>query len=496
MDWFSGLGKAAPPAKAPPMSISLPSIPGLSRSKLQLPKLQLPNLRDPYVQIGAASVGALLVLGTVSSALRSTPARIIPSPVESKLPKLSPEEVAELPYPPDALPGARDVQSPYGTVRVYEWGPEDGDKILLIHGISTPGIAMADLAHKLVRRGCRVMMFDLFGRGYSDAPSPLHHNYDSCLYFSQILLCLQSSPIAWSGHRAFTIIGYSLGGAIAADFTSYFPYSVRGLVLVAPGGLIRKKNITFKSKLLYQSSWLPEWMVHRMVANRLWTGKSNVKAIEPEPEAIENAETTTKVDDDTRSVRSGKSSTSKSSRSSTGRKHKHKRRESSPGSRVAAAPELEEIDEDHDGGAGLFISSNRVLLSGVANSTVSGVVDWQVLHHKGFVPAFVSSIRHAPVHEQHERWSVIKENIEQGRGPLREVWLVLGETDPIIIKEELVEDATAVLGEDNLRVRVVEGAGHEVAIERADEVVQVVGSVLGWHRKPHSSSKSKKRSFF
>ena len=237
-----------------------------------------------------------------------------------------------------------------------------------------------------------------------------------------------------------------------------------------------------------------------MVANRLWTGKSNVKTIEPEPEALENAETTTKADEDTRSVRSGKSSTSKSSRSSTSRRHKHKRRESSPGSRVSAVPdvpELGEIDEeDHDGGAGLFISSNRVLVPGNPNSTVSAVVDWQVLHHKGFVPAFVSSIRHAPVHEQHDRWSVIKDNIEQGRGPLREVWLVLGETDPIIIKEELVEDATAVLGEDNLRVRVVEGAGHEVAVERADEIVQVVGSVLGWHKKPHSSSKSKKRSFF
>lgn len=236
-----------------------------------------------------------------------------------------------------------------------------------------------------------------------------------------------------------------------------------------------------------------------MVANRLWTGNSNAKAIEPEPEALENAETSTsKGDADTRSVRSGKSSTSKSSRSSSSRKHKTKRRESSPGSRVSGVGELPEIDEeeDHDGGAGVFISSNRQLLKHNPNSTVSAVVDWQVLHHKGFVPAFVSSIRHAPVHEQHERWSVIKDNIEQRRGPLKEVWLVLGETDPIIIKEELVEDATAVLGEENLRVRVVEGAGHEVGVERADEVVQVVGSVLGWHKRPHSSSKSKKRSFF
>ena len=64
-----------------------------------------------------------------------------------------------LPYPPDALPGARDVDSPYGSIRVYEWGPEDGEKILLIHGISTPSIALTDLANKLVGKGCRVMLF-------------------------------------------------------------------------------------------------------------------------------------------------------------------------------------------------------------------------------------------------------------------------------------------------------------------------------------------------
>jgi hypothetical protein len=264
------------------------------------------------------------------------------------------------------------------------------------------------------------------------------------------------------------------------------------------------------SKLLYQSSWLPEWMVHRMVANRIWTGKNKPRVIEPEPEAIEVAETTTvkPVSDDTRSVRSGKSGKSgKSSVWSDITKRHKKRRESSPGSRVSAISEVAEVeDEDQEEDSAEFMSSNKKLLRHNPNSTVSAVVDWQVLHHKGFVPAFISSIRHAPVHEQQHRWSVIKDNIEARNGPLREVWLVLGETDPIIIREELVEDATAVLGEENLRVRVVEGSGHEVAIERADEIVQVVGSVLGWHKKPHSSSHSsrpekekkekKKRSIF
>jgi hypothetical protein len=240
-----------------------------------------------------------------------------------------------------------------------------------------------------------------------------------------------------------------------------------------------------------------------MVANRLWTGKSNVKAPESEPEALENAETTTSktVSDDTRSIRSGKSSKSgKSGKSSfwseATRRHKSKRRESSPGSRVSTISEtLAAAEDDEHDEETVFLSSNRALLRHNPNSTVSAVVDWQVSNHKGFVPAFVSSIRHAPVHEQQHRWTVIKDNIEAGRGPLKEVWLVLGETDPIIIKEELVEDATTALGEDNLRVRVVEGVGHEIAVERADEIVQVVGSVLGWHKKPHSS-KSKKRSIF
>lgn len=65
---------------------------------------------------------------------------IVESPRKS-LPRL-PSEIAKLPYPPDVLPGARDVDSPYGSMRVYEWGPEDGRKVLLIHGISTPSIAL------------------------------------------------------------------------------------------------------------------------------------------------------------------------------------------------------------------------------------------------------------------------------------------------------------------------------------------------------------------
>lgn len=65
----------------------------------------------------------------------------------------------DLPYPPDAFPGGRLVRSAYGDIQVFEWGPEDGEKVLLIHGIGTPCVALGDMAKEFVRSGCRVMLF-------------------------------------------------------------------------------------------------------------------------------------------------------------------------------------------------------------------------------------------------------------------------------------------------------------------------------------------------
>ncbi len=44
-------------------------------------------------------------------------------------------------------------------MRVYEWGPKDGKKMLFIHGDTTPAPILGPVAHNLVKRGCRVMMF-------------------------------------------------------------------------------------------------------------------------------------------------------------------------------------------------------------------------------------------------------------------------------------------------------------------------------------------------
>lgn len=112
-----------------------------------------------YLLAGAVSLGTYNYFNSRRETLHSNNTRAVPSPRETVLPRLSRNEIDVLPYPPDALPGARDVESPYGHIRVYEWGPEDGPRVLFIHGISTPSIALGRLAHKLADNGCRVMLF-------------------------------------------------------------------------------------------------------------------------------------------------------------------------------------------------------------------------------------------------------------------------------------------------------------------------------------------------
>lgn len=80
-------------------------------------------------------------------------------PYEKSPAKTIPPAHEDLPYPPDALPGARDVETPYGSIRVYEWGPASGERVLFVHGISTPVVALGDLGHEMVARGYRVMLF-------------------------------------------------------------------------------------------------------------------------------------------------------------------------------------------------------------------------------------------------------------------------------------------------------------------------------------------------
>lgn len=243
------------------------------------------------------------VLASEYTRLRSA-RKCIQSPRKTTLPALSADEIAGLAYPSDAFPGARDVDSPYGSLRVYEWGPVDGDKVLFIHGISTPCIALGDVAQGLVQRGHRVMLFDLWGRGYSDTPQDLPQ--DERLFSSAILIALASSSLCWTGSSKFALVGYSLGGGISVNFTSFFPSLISYLILIAPSGLIRKDHISRSSKLLYSSGLLSENWVEYFVKKRLEGNPSAAVALKSKQTATNStlAETGSLAHDSARVERS------------------------------------------------------------------------------------------------------------------------------------------------------------------------------------------------
>ncbi|KAH6630457.1 Alpha/Beta hydrolase protein [Chaetomium sp. MPI-SDFR-AT-0129] len=393
----------------------------------------------------------------------------IPSPLLTHLPHLTPVQIASLPYPPDILPGGRSVPTPYGSIRVYEWGPPDAaDKVLLIHGISTPCVALGALAHELVERGgCRVMVFDLFGRGYSDTPQGAGVEHDGRLYTTQILMVLASSPLAWTGDEGFHLVGYSFGGGLAVGFGRFFARMVRSVVVVAGSGLIRGgRHVGWRSRVLYSRGWLPEgvvrWFVRRRLMPKSGKGKGKGKGtgdgkggrvVTETTMAAEVVDITRGPDDDDDGDDEG-------------------------GEKLAGRHE----NSDASGGQSF---DNAVLFPGRPQLTVSSVMEWQLRNHQGFIPAFVSSIRYAPIYDQQEDWlalgKMLAERRERPDTPgLRggKLLLVLGASDPVIVKEELLHDATAVLGEDGFEAVVLD-AGHELVMTKSEEVAAVLVNFWG-----------------
>ncbi|KAF6841567.1 alpha beta hydrolase family [Colletotrichum musicola] len=310
------------------------------------------SLLAPSIEPRTAVVVATTVVATISLlslarlGLYLRLGSAIPNPLKTKIPALPADELQRLHYRPDSFPGARDVDTPYGTIRVYEWGPVAGPKVVLVHGISTSCMTLGRIAHALAARGCRVMLFDLFGRGFSDGVGDLPH--DARLYTTQILLALASSPLAWSGTDGIRVIGYSLGGAVAASFAAAFPHMVESLVLLAPAGLIRAANFGAAARITFQSGLIPERILAAITKKRLQhplaAKRANIEEDDPAEKFVD-----------------------------------------------VAVAEVSSPTGDEVG----------------VERKVREYLPWMVEHHGGFVPSFMSCVRYAPLTDQHETWRAL-----------------------------------------------------------------------------------------
>ncbi|PFH46559.1 hypothetical protein AMATHDRAFT_183280 [Amanita thiersii Skay4041] len=159
------------------------------------------------------------------------------------LPSLSSTPIAWSIYPDNYYSGGAFATLPFGKVRYWLLGPEGGQKVVLIHGLSIPAIIWRDVAPSLAARGYRVLLYDLYGRGYSDAPQI---TYDTNLYTTQLALLLQY--LKW---EKAIIVGVSMGGGIAAAFTAQYPYLVdERVALIASAGIMESGDISRTAKFM------------------------------------------------------------------------------------------------------------------------------------------------------------------------------------------------------------------------------------------------------
>lgn len=124
----------------------------------------------------------------------------------------------------------RFVRLSQGITHFHWIGPASGPVAVCIHGLTTPSFVWQSIAAGLARMGFRVLVFDLYGRGYSDRPKGAQ---DKAFFLRQVDELLHSQEV----RDDVTVIGFSMGGVIATAFAASQPARIRQLVLIAPAGM-------------------------------------------------------------------------------------------------------------------------------------------------------------------------------------------------------------------------------------------------------------------
>lgn len=121
--------------------------------------------------------------------------------------------------------------TPFGKTRYILSGPSNAKELIVfVHGFSDYSMIWNWYTQQLSNH-YQVLVYDLYGRGYSEAAKNTKH--DDRLFVTQLSSLLHFLNL---GNEPFTLVGLSMGGAIAGSYASTFPHKVKNLILLAPAG--------------------------------------------------------------------------------------------------------------------------------------------------------------------------------------------------------------------------------------------------------------------
>ncbi len=113
----------------------------------------------------------------------------------------------------------------------YCWmGSASGPVAVCVHGLTMPSFMWRPLADELAELGFRVLVYDLYGRGFSDRPKVAQ---SPAFFMQQLHELLNHLNVT----EDITLIGYSMGGVIASAYTAHYPHQLRRTILLAPAGM-------------------------------------------------------------------------------------------------------------------------------------------------------------------------------------------------------------------------------------------------------------------
>ena len=173
--------------------------------------------------------------------------------------------------------GGSYVTLPEGVTHYELSGPGDGQVVVLMHGATIPMYAWDAQVKPLTDAGYRVLRYDMYGRGYSDRPSG---DYSQAFYRKQLADLLDALKVK----QPVDLVGLSMGGGLAMDFTANYPDRVKDVVLVAPMINSIKNDTNFN---LMRIPIVGEFLT-RLVATGVMSGRA-AQLMQKSPKAAEYA---------------------------------------------------------------------------------------------------------------------------------------------------------------------------------------------------------------
>ncbi len=117
-----------------------------------------------------------------------------------------------------------EIEIPGLTLAAVAYGPEDGRPVLALHGWLDNAASFAPLAPLL--EGCRVVCLDSAGHGRSEHRAE-HAGYHFIDWIPDVVAA--ADALGW---ERFTLMGHSMGAAIASLTAGTYPDRVDALVLI------------------------------------------------------------------------------------------------------------------------------------------------------------------------------------------------------------------------------------------------------------------------